>query len=168
MDKQPISIPNPPNVSCGIGVGFKQQMVRSLGVVYEEIRNPPKSTVEKIGQIRELVAAEKFKEASQLKKELPAFCWSGKFSDRNIAGLLEHSGRLQIDLDKLGTQEQIQEIKHDLQSDLHLEGIFLGPSGNGLKAGIRIPKAANVEEHLRHFQTAERYFKEVHGLTIDP
>ncbi len=168
MGKQPIPIPNPPNVSCGVGVGFKQQMVRSLGVVYEEIRKPPESTVEKIGQIRELVAAEKFKEASQLKKELPAFCWSGKFSDRKIAGLLEHSGRLQIDLDKLGTQEQIQEIKHDLQSDRHLEGIFLSPSGNGLKAGIRIPKAANAEEHLQHFQAAERYFKEVHGLTIDP
>ena len=68
MGKQPIPIPNPPNVSCGIGVGFKQQMVKSLGVVYNEIRKPPQSTVKKIGQIRELVAAEKFKEASQLKK----------------------------------------------------------------------------------------------------
>ena len=61
MGKQPIPIPNPPNVSCGIGVGFKQQMVKSLGVVYNEIRKPPQSTVKKIGQIRELVAAEKFK-----------------------------------------------------------------------------------------------------------
>jgi len=41
MGKQPIPIPNPPNVSCGIGVKFKQSMVKSLGVVYTEIRTPP-------------------------------------------------------------------------------------------------------------------------------
>ena len=74
MDKQSISIPNPPNVSCGVGVGFKQQMVSSLGAVYQEMRNPRKSTKEKILKIRELVAAEKVDEANKLKKELRAFC----------------------------------------------------------------------------------------------
>ena len=85
MGKQPIPIPNPPNVSCGIGVGFKQQMVRSLGVVYEEILNPPKKTLDKVMKIREL-ASENLKEASELKKELPAFCWSGTFRERKNAG----------------------------------------------------------------------------------
>ena len=111
MGKKPVSIPNPPNVSCGVGVGFRQQMVRSLGAVYQEIRNPPKSTKEKILKIRALVAAGKFEEASKVKRELQAFCWSGKFRERNNAGLIEHSGRLQIDLDKLGTPEEIQAIK---------------------------------------------------------
>tara|TARA_E500000178_G_scaffold91192_1_gene89991 strand:+ start:1496 stop:3826 length:2331 start_codon:yes stop_codon:yes gene_type:complete len=168
MGKQPIQIPNPPNVSCGIGVGFKQQMFRSLGVVYAEIRNPPESTVEKIEQIRELVETGKFQEANRLKKELLAFCWSGKFENRKNAGLIEHSGRLQIDLDKLGTPEQIQAIKQKLQSVPQIEAVFLSPSGNGLKVGLRIPKAANDEEHLQSFQAAERFFKEEHGLTIDP
>ena len=168
MDKQSISIPNPPNVSCGVGVGFRQQMVRSLGAVYQEIRNPPKSTKEKILKIRALVAAGKFEEASKVKRELQAFCWSGKFRERNNAGLIEHSGRLQIDLDKLGTPEEIQAIKQKLQADQHLEAIFLSPTGTGLKAGIRIPKAANTEEHIQFFLTTERYFKEVLGLTIDP
>ncbi len=168
MGKQPIPIPNPPNVSCGIGVKFKQSMVKSLGVVYTEIRTPPKSMLEKIKQIRELVDTGKSEEASRLKKELPAFCWSGKFENRNKAGLIDHSGRLQIDLDKLGTPEQIQAIKQKLQSDPHIEAVFLSPTATGLKAGLRIPKAANAEEHLQHFQAAERFFKEVHGLTIDP
>ncbi len=168
MDKQSISIPNPPNVSCGVGVGFRQQIVRSLGAVYQEIRNPPKSTKEKILKIRALVAAGKFEEASKVKRELQAFCWSGKFRERNNAGLIEHSGRLQIDLDKLGTPEEIQAIKLKLQRDLHIEELFLSPSEIGLKAGLRIPKAADAEEHLQFFLAAERYFKEVHGLTIDP
>ena len=154
MGKQPIPIPNPPNVSCGIGVQFKQSMVKSLGVVYTEIRNPPKSMLEKIKQIRELVETGKFEEANRLKKELLAFCWSGKFENRNNAGLIEHSGRLQIDLDKLGTPEQIQAIKQKLQSDPHIEAVFLSPTATGLKAGLRIPKAANAEEHLQHFQAA--------------
>ena len=167
MGKQPIPIPNPPNISFGLGVRFRRPLVKSLAAVYEEIRNPPKSTIQKIEQIRELVTLGNQEEAGKLKKELPAFCWSGKFCDRNNAGLLEHSGRLQIDLDKLGTSDEIQAIKHKLQSDLHLEAVFLSPSANGLKAGIRIPKAANTEEHLRFFQAAERYLKEVHELTVD-
>ena len=167
MGKKPVSIPNPPNVSCRDGAGFKEPLVRSLGLVYEKILNPPKETLDKVMKIREL-ASENLKEASELKKELPAFCWSGTFGIRNNAGLIEHSGRLQIDLDKLGTPEQIQEIKLKLQCDQHIEAIFLSPSGNGLKGGIIIPKAASAEEHSRHFKAVERYFKEVHDLTIDP
>jgi len=168
MDKQSISIPNPPNVSCGVGVKFKQQMVRSLGVVYQEIRNPPKSTKEQILKIRELVAAEKVDEANKLKKELRAFCMSGEFRERNTAGLIEHSGRLQIDLDKLGTPEENQATKQKLQRDPHIEAIFRSPSGTGLKAGLRIPKAADAEEHLQSFLAAEHYFKKKYELTIDP
>ena len=134
MGQKPFPIPNPPNVSCGVGVGFKQHEAKSLNFVYGEIRNPlEKSTLDEIVKIRELVAAERFEDASKLKKELPAFCWSGTFGIRNNAGLIEHSGRLQIDLDKLGTPEQIQEIKLKLQCDQHIEAIFLSPSINGLK-----------------------------------
>ena len=158
MSKQTFSIPNPPHISYGSGVSFMQPMVKSLGAVYEEMRNPRKSTKERIVKIRELFAAGKFEEASKLKRELPAFCWSGKFRERNNAGLIDHSCRLQVDLDKLGTLEEIQEIKLKLQFDPHVEAVFLSPSATGLKAGLRIPKAANAEEHLEFFLAAERYW----------
>ena len=143
--------------------------VMDLAVVYEEIRNPLKSTKEKILKIRALVAAGKFEEANKLKKELRAFCMSGEFEDRNNAGLKEHSGRLQIDLDKLGTPEEIQAIKQKLQNDPHIEAVFLSPpSGTGLKVVLRITKAANAGEHLQSFLEAEHYFKEEYELEIDP
>ena len=81
--------------------------------------------------------------------------FSGCFSTRHNAGLLEHSGFLCFDIDKIETEEQLQNIKAQLITDekLHTVLLFRSPSGNGLKWVVEVPDrywlGANVDEIVR-------------------
>ena len=153
-------------VSYGTGVAFRKPMLMSLADIYNEIVHPTPEIVEKIEKIRQFSKLGEKAKVKQLKKELPAFTCSGNFEDRNNEGLIEHSGRLQIDLDNLDPAE-IQEIKSKLSRDNIVEFVCLSPSGTGLKAVIRIPKAVKNSKHKKSFFAAQHYFRENYGLEID-
>ncbi|MGD9928879.1 MAG: toprim domain-containing protein [Mangrovibacterium sp.] len=63
--------------------------------------------------------------------------FSGSFTTRNEAGLLEHSGYLVLDFDHL---EDVQAAKAQLLKDPYFETqlLFVSPNGNGLKWIIEI------------------------------
>lgn len=113
-----------------------------------------------IFKLRELIQAGDRETYNQTKKYLPAAYLSGLFHDRNK--IIRHSGLLQIDLDKLKNPEEVREF---LVEDQHIVTAFLSPSGEGVKAAIRIPP--DPEKHLKSFMAAENYFLERHGLQID-
>ena len=103
------------------------------------------------------------------KKSLPVFCWSGTFAQGQRPkndNLLQHSGRLQLDLDGLGLK-QAQEVRELLANDPHIEAVFLSPSRLGVKAAIQIPACLDDKEHKQAFQAARRYIKEKYNLIID-
>ena len=154
-------------VSYGTGVAFRKPMLKSLADIYNEIVHPTPEIIEKIEKIRQSSKLGEKAKVKQRKKELDAFTCSGFFEDRNNEGLIEHSGRLQIDLDNLDPAE-IQEIKSKLSRDNIVEFVCLSPSGTGLKAVIRIPKAAKNSEHKKSFFAAQHYFRENYALEIDP
>lgn len=93
------------------------------------------------------------------KKRLPGFCISGTAEDRKMP--LEHSGFLQIDLDGLG--ESLPSVREKLKKDPHIAFVFVSPSGNGLKLGLRIDEG----RHSESFEAAVAYFKNRYGLQID-
>jgi hypothetical protein len=104
--------------------------------------------------------------ADSLKKQLPAVMWSGLFSSRETpAGdkLITHSGLLCADLDSLG--EKLPEIREKLLKSLHLEGLFVSPSGDGLKAVLRVPPDAS--KHAASFRAVERHVFKLTGVQID-
>ena len=81
-------------------------------------------------------------EARRFKAEMFDYVtFSGCFSTRHNAGLLEHSGFLCFDIDKLESEEQLQNIKAQLITDerLHTVLLFRSPSGNGLKWVVEVP-----------------------------
>ena len=51
--------------------------------------------------IEKIRATEDKKERTELKKQLPSICFSGKFSRREDKSLIEHSGLIAIDFDHL-------------------------------------------------------------------
>src|SRR5688572_16112185 len=55
-----------------------------------------------VDAIREAYARNDTKTGDSLKRSLPAILWSGTFSKRTADALIQHSGLVHVDLDKLG------------------------------------------------------------------
>lgn len=76
-----------------------------------------------------------------------------------------HSGWLQIDIDN---QDNIgvdwATLRQRLIEDPHIGAVFVGPSGLGAKAALKI----NPEKHRESAIFAASYFKETYGVEIDP
>ena len=112
-------------------------------------------------------------ELHHLKLRLRCFCWSGTFDTSKEApknnNLVQHSGRLQIDIDwKDKPRIESEGLRDRLGKDPHIEASLLSPSGRGVKCGLLIPVCDNDVEHKRAFFAAERYFKETYEIKIDP
>lgn len=83
------------------------------------------------------------KERSNLKSELPSVCFSGKFSERKDEALLEHSGFVILDFDHI---EDVQSFKTELTLDEYIYSCWVSPSGDGVKALVKIPKEPENHE----------------------
>jgi len=97
------------------------------------------------------------------KKRLPGVTWSATFRRRQQGELLEHSGLLCADLDKLG--EQREKVRAKLLTSPHLWALFLSPTGDGLKCVFHVP--ADVEKHKASFRAVEEHVRELTDLQID-
>jgi BT4734-like, N-terminal domain/AAA domain len=103
------------------------------------------------------------------KDSLPAVMPSGTFSSRDGTNgsvadkLIQHSGLLCADLDKLG--DDLEVIRGRLNTSKYLCTSFASPSGNGLKAWFYVPPDANL--HAESFRAVEKYVLELTGIQID-
>ena len=114
----------------------------------------------KEGKSKELIKqirSEKNKEVRQeLKKNLPAICFSGTFNKRNDDSLIEHSGFICLDFDGYKTKKDMMSEKERLSKDRYVYSVFVSPSGNGLKAIVKIPK--EPQNHKNYFMSLDKYF----------
>ena len=115
----------------------------------------------KEGKSKELIKEirlEKDKASRQeLKKNLPAICFSGTFKKRADDSIIEHSGFICLDFDGYNTKKDMISEKERLSKDRYVYSVFVSPSGNGLKALIKIPK--EPDNHKSYFLSLEKYFK---------
>lgn len=114
----------------------------------------------KTGATKELVKKirlEKGKtERNDLKKMLPAVCFSGTFSKRADSAIIEHSGLICLDFDGYPKQKELLQDKENLTKSKYVFSVFISPSGNGLKVLVKIP--ADAENHTNYFNSLERHF----------
>jgi hypothetical protein len=110
--------------------------------------------IEKITAIRN--AAPGSETQAFLKKQLYAIMFNGTFSERNDKGLIEHSGLCVLDYDDFESDQELAEFRNKLVNDKHVMLVFTSPSGNGLKAVIKIPKS-DLHEHKRRFNAWNDY-----------
>ena len=163
-------------VSCGEGVYFKNPHELSLHYLYKamtegeivnshgikiSIRNP-------IEAIRILRKEGNDQKANEIKRTLFACTISGIFfgGKRKQEAFQKHSGRLQIDIDKIGI-ESAESLKDLLRKDHYIEFAAISPSGDGLKAVISIPPCNSNEEQHHLFIRAQKYFKSNYDVEID-
>ncbi|MEN8122467.1 MAG: BT4734/BF3469 family protein [Bacteroidota bacterium] len=90
--------------------------------------------------------------------------FSGYFSKRHSSNLLEESGLLVIDIDKL---EDVESVKTSLLNDKNIptEMLFVSPGGNGLKWVIK--SHPDKYEHELFFNGVSTYLKRTHGIEAD-
>ena len=99
----------------------------------------------------ERIRSEKNKEIrNQYKSMLPSALFSGTFKQRNNNSLMDHSGLICLDFDDLEPKAK----KRELSEDPYIFAAWVSPSGNGVKALVKIP----TDNHLASFLAlAERY-----------
>lgn len=103
-------------------------------------------------QITSLRSADK-PARDQLKRDLPAVMLSGSTRGGHKASdVLEHSGLLQIDFDKLEAPATLRDL---IGKDRHILAAWISPSANGVKALMRIPP--DLERHKDAFAAAKAY-----------
>ena len=133
----------------------------SLERVLEGIRAGTRER--QVGALRRMLAAGNRAAYDREKRHLPAFAMSAVCADRRT--LVEHSGLVQADLDKL-EPGRLAALRERLRGDAHVAAGFLSPSGEGLKLAVRVP--ADAARHGESFAAVERYFRAVYGVEIDP
>ena len=94
------------------------------------------------------------------KKQLPVVCWSGEFTERADDALFEHSGLIVLDFDHV----DVDSTKTSLATDDYIHSCWTSPSGNGVKALVKI---TNPERHRDHFRALVKYFDSQYGLEVD-
>jgi hypothetical protein len=94
------------------------------------------------------------------KKSLPVVCFSGEFSSRADDALFEHSGFIVLDFDHV----DVEATKRSLATDDFVHSCWTSPSGEGVKALVKI---TNPERHRDHFRAMVNYFERQHGLEVD-
>jgi len=93
---------------------------------------------------------------NELKKELPAVCFSGQFNKRADTSIVEHSGLICLDFDGYEKQKDLLEDKENFQNNKFVFSVFVSPSGNGLKVLVKIPPEA--DNHVKYFNALKKEF----------
>lgn len=97
------------------------------------------------------------------KRQLSGITPSGTFSNRSEAGLLEHSGLIQFDIDSKDNHVSMVELKDKIQFIPYVAYSGYSASGNGLWGLIPIQYP---ERHKGHFKAIQKAFSNA-GVTID-
>jgi len=124
---------------------------RPISVVYDRIRE---------GKSKELVKSIRDEDDKQkrsaLKMQLPAICFSGEFTKRYDNSLTKHSGYVCLDFDGYEGRKELMQDKERFSKDKHSNGVFISPSGKGLKVIVKIP--ADPENHVNYFNSLKTHF----------
>lgn len=90
--------------------------------------------------------------------------FSGTFTKRNNADLVQHSGLMALDFDHV---QDIQGLKSSLLNDEYFETalLFTSPSGDGLKWVIPVDLA--MVKHEEYFMAVAYFIKHTYGIEVD-
>lgn len=118
-----------------------------------------KIQTEKLRSIEDKTIAKKYKGA-----HFDYVTFSGIFSKRNEANIIQHSNLLVLDFDHIAN---VEDLKQKLLQDQYFETelLFISPSGDGLKWVIPI----NIHEavHQDYYRAVKNYIKATYNLDVD-
>lgn len=113
--------------------------------VLHTIKNNPNKDA--ILKIRGLKDKEK---RNKLKQKLKCICFSGEFSKRKAINIVKHSGFVCLDFDDVGNLEDAAILRDSLADNEYIYSAFISPSGNGVKAIVKVP--AEINAHTKYYE----------------
>lgn len=126
---------------------------KDVRIILNRIKEGSETTMNLVKKIRKETRKA---ERQELKKQLPAICFSGTFNKRTDSSLVQHSGLICLDFDGYTKQKELLQDKENLSKNKYVFSVFISPSGNGLKVLVKIP--ADAENHVNYFNSLEKYF----------
>ena len=134
----------------------------SLDDALLRIKNGKSKTM--VESIRNEISKDK---RNALKKELPSVLFSGKFKGRADADLIKHSGFVILDFDEIIAESYIAELK----MNEYIYAAWVSPSGNGVKALIKIADSKThrelYESICKEFTMADPVNKNVASVAFE-
>ena len=120
---------------------------------------------EKTFRARELVLSGEAEAYRSFKaSSLPAFTPAGRFSKREIEGLLEHSGLVVVDIDNL-SDDEMSEVRERARANPHVRLLFVSPSGKGVKLIFEVSPVPDASTHIHAWQACAKLCSAV--ATVD-
>lgn len=126
---------------------------RDVRLILERIKDGAGATK---GLVQKIRLEKRKPERNEIKKQLPAICFSGTFNKRSDASIVNHSGLICLDFDGYEKQKELLHDKEHISKSKYTFSVFISPSGNGLKVLVKIP--ADVENHTNYFNSLEKHF----------
>ena len=124
---------------------------RDVEVILSRIKDgTSKDLVEKIRSYKDK------SKRNELKKSLPAICFSGQFNKRSDTSLTKHSGMICLDFDGFKSEALLKKKRKELEADPYSLSVFTSPSGNGIKVLVRIPP--ELDNHLMYFLSLQDHY----------
>jgi hypothetical protein len=110
------------------------------------------------------IRKESDKKKRNLKKaKLKSICFSGEFSYRAAKNCINHSGYCCLDWDNVPDPTALREL---LKENEYIYSAFISPSGNGVKAIVKIP--AEIANHKKYYEAiCETFDTELDSDTKD-
>lgn len=84
---------------------------------------------------------------NELKQKLKSICFSGEFSYRSEKNCVKHSGFACLDFDDVDDPTCLRDT---LEGNDYIYSAFISPSGNGVKAIVKIP--AIIKDHKKYYE----------------
>lgn len=107
----------------------------------------------KTGKSKELLTkirkAKTKKEKNALKANLPSVTFAGTFSERKDDCLIEASSFMVLDFDDV---KNVEAKKKELASNSYIYSCWESPSGNGVKALVKIADPTKFEQHFKSLE----------------
>ena len=128
-----------------------QPFYRDVSTIVERIKEGASQEI-----VRTIRSEKDKSKRNELKQSLPAICFSGKFTKRNDASLMEHSGLICLDFDSFPSEKLMLEEKQLISKDRYTYSVFISPSGLGLKVLVKIP--ADPETHKQFFNSLQHHY----------
>lgn len=76
--------------------------------------------------------------SDEVKKQLPAIIPAGRFAKRSKSAVIDTTGVMVLDYDKVGALEDAERLRDKVKGHPSAVGAFVSPSGNGVKVLVRV------------------------------
>jgi len=138
-----------------------------LNILLQKIKYPVPAMQSLINRIHKATDQGNEELKSRLKTELPFFTPAVNCSIRKYDGIIEFTGLMPFDFDKLSKQDA-KDLKRELMQFPFVIAAWLSSSGHGVRGLVSVPKSNDINQYKLRFKALQQEFKIYMGFDEAP